>query len=207
MWIVPKNSDTNEKSPPREIRKRNKDNNDIKNVPCNNSALVKSDEIKIVNSKFNRSYTDCKQSFNVPSLWKQHWDNYPSKDIDIRTTKVTEKELGGVSQHIGAYETVTDNGKRIVFRYKAFSAMLPREAKVIYIIIEVVVANDSAMVQTKEAISHTQVVGCPIVIAINKIDKPQANPERTKEDLASYNSLVEDKRPGPRSDKKHMKIK
>ena len=126
-----------------------------------------------------------------------HVDHGKTSLLDyIRTTKVTAKEVGGITQHIGAYDIVTDSGKTIVFLdtpgHEAFTAMRTRGAKVTDIIIIVVAADDGVMVQTKEAISHAQVAGCPIIIAINKIDKSQANPEKVKEALANQNILVED---------------
>ncbi|MBX9889886.1 MAG: translation initiation factor IF-2 [Amoebophilaceae bacterium] len=126
-----------------------------------------------------------------------HVDHGKTSLLDyIRTTKVTAKEAGGITQHIGAYDIVTDSGKTVVFLdtpgHEAFTAMRTRGAKVTDIIIIVVAADDGVMVQTKEAISHAQVAGCPIIIAINKIDKPQANPEKVKEALANQNILVED---------------
>ncbi len=126
-----------------------------------------------------------------------HVDHGKTSLLDyIRTTKVTAKEAGGITQHIGAYDIITDENKRIVFLdtpgHEAFTAMRTRGAQVTDIIVIVVAADDSIMTQTKESISHAQVAGCPIIIAINKIDKPQANPEKVKEDLANVNILVED---------------
>lgn len=126
-----------------------------------------------------------------------HVDHGKTSLLDyIRTTKVTAKEAGGITQHIGAYDMITDQNKKIVFLdtpgHEAFTAMRTRGAQVTDIIVIVVAADDSIMPQTKESISHAQVAGCPIIIAINKIDKPQANPEKVKEDLANLNILVED---------------
>lgn len=126
-----------------------------------------------------------------------HVDHGKTSLLDyIRTTKVTAKEAGGITQHIGAYDITTDQNKKIVFLdtpgHEAFTAMRTRGAQITDIIVIVVAADDSIMTQTKESISHAQVAGCPIIIAINKIDKPQANPEKVKEDLASLNILVED---------------
>ncbi|WP_243517421.1 MULTISPECIES: translation initiation factor IF-2 [unclassified Candidatus Cardinium] len=126
-----------------------------------------------------------------------HVDHGKTSLLDyIRTTKVTAKEAGGITQHIGAYDILTDQNKKIVFLdtpgHEAFTAMRTRGAQITDIIVIVVAADDSIMNQTKESISHAQVAGCPIIIAINKIDKPQANPEKVKEDLANLNILVED---------------
>ncbi|CAH2559694.1 translation initiation factor IF-2 [Cardinium endosymbiont of Oedothorax gibbosus] len=126
-----------------------------------------------------------------------HVDHGKTSLLDcIRTTKVTAKEAGGITQHIGAYDIMTDQNKKIVFLdtpgHEAFTAMRTRGAQVTDIIVIVVAADDSIMPQTKESISHAQVAGCPIIIAINKIDTPRANPEKVKEDLAHLNILVED---------------
>lgn len=126
-----------------------------------------------------------------------HVDHGKTSLLDyIRATKIIAKEAGGITQHIGAYDVFTKDGKKIVFLdtpgHEAFTAMRTRGAKLTDIIIIVIAADDSVMPQTREAISHAQIAGCPIIIAINKIDKPQANPEKVKQDLANDNILVED---------------
>ncbi|WP_436518040.1 translation initiation factor IF-2 [Ekhidna sp. To15] len=126
-----------------------------------------------------------------------HVDHGKTSLLDyIRDSKVTEGEAGGITQHIGAYDVMTESGKRVAFLdtpgHEAFTAMRARGAKITDVAIIVVAADDSVMPQTKEAINHAQVAGVPIVIAINKVDKPNANPDKIKEDLSQINILVED---------------
>ncbi len=126
-----------------------------------------------------------------------HVDHGKTSLLDyIRKTKVTASEAGGITQHIGAYNVVTNNGSKIAFLdtpgHEAFTAMRARGAKLTDIAIIVVAADDDVMPQTKEAINHAQVAGVPIIIAINKIDKPTANPEKIRESLAKINILVEE---------------
>jgi len=114
----------------------------------------------------------------------------------IRKANVVAGEAGGITQHIGAYEVYRDNGKKITFLdtpgHEAFTAMRARGAKVTDVAIIVIAADDEVMPQTKEAINHAQAAGVPIVFAFNKIDKPTANADRLREQLANMNILVED---------------
>jgi translation initiation factor IF-2 len=114
----------------------------------------------------------------------------------IRKANVIAGEAGGITQHIGAYEVTTESGRKITFLdtpgHEAFTAMRARGAKITDISIIVIAADDSVMPQTVEAINHAQAAGVPIVFAINKVDKPTANPEKIREQLANMNILVED---------------
>ena len=126
-----------------------------------------------------------------------HVDHGKTSLLDyIRKTNIVSGEAGGITQHIGAYSVSTEGGKKITFLdtpgHEAFTAMRARGAKITDIVIIVVAADDSVMPQTREAINHAQVAGVPIVIAINKVDKPGANPDKIKEELANINILVED---------------
>jgi translation initiation factor IF-2 len=126
-----------------------------------------------------------------------HVDHGKTSLLDyIRKSKVVQGEAGGITQHIGAYNVLTESGKKITFLdtpgHEAFTAMRARGAKLTDIVIIVVAADDNVMPQTKEAINHAQVAGVPIIIAINKIDKPSANPDKIKEELSKENILVED---------------
>ncbi|MFZ2906879.1 MAG: translation initiation factor IF-2 [Cyclobacteriaceae bacterium] len=126
-----------------------------------------------------------------------HVDHGKTSLLDyIRKTKVQASEAGGITQHIGAYSVTTQSGNKIAFLdtpgHEAFTAMRARGAKLTDIAIIVVAADDDVMPQTKEAINHAQVAGVPIIIAINKIDKPGANPEKVRDSLSKINILVEE---------------
>lgn len=126
-----------------------------------------------------------------------HVDHGKTSLLDyIRKENVIAGESGGITQHIGAYGVTLDNGQKIAFLdtpgHEAFTAMRARGAQVTDIAIIVIAADDDIMPQTKEAISHAQAAGVPIIFAINKIDKPNANPDKVKERLAGMNLLVED---------------
>ncbi|MBN1108173.1 MAG: translation initiation factor IF-2 [Bacteroidales bacterium] len=126
-----------------------------------------------------------------------HVDHGKTKLLDyIRNTNVIAGEAGGITQHIGAYGVILNDGRQITFLdtpgHEAFTAMRARGAQITDIAIIVVAADDGVMPQTVEAINHASAAGVPIVFAINKIDKPTANPEKIKEALANMNYLVED---------------
>ncbi len=126
-----------------------------------------------------------------------HVDHGKTSLLDyIRKENVIAGESGGITQHIGAYSVMLDSGQRITFLdtpgHEAFTAMRARGAQVTDIAIIVIAADDDIMPQTKEAISHAQAANVPIVFAINKIDRPTANPDKIKEGLAGMNLLVED---------------
>mgnify|MGYP000005734297 CR=1 FL=1 len=126
-----------------------------------------------------------------------HVDHGKTSLLDyIRNTKVTASEAGGITQHIGAYDVTTKSGNKIAFLdtpgHEAFTAMRARGAKITDVAIIVVAADDDVMPQTKEAINHALVAGVPIVIAINKVDKPTANPDKIRESLSKINILVEE---------------
>jgi translation initiation factor IF-2 len=126
-----------------------------------------------------------------------HVDHGKTSLLDyIRKENVIAGESGGITQHIGAYAVTLDNGQKITFLdtpgHEAFTAMRARGAQVTDIAIIVAAADDDIMPQTKEAISHAQAAGVPMIFAINKVDKPAANPEKIKEQLAGMNLLVED---------------
>ena len=126
-----------------------------------------------------------------------HVDHGKTSLLDyIRKENVIAGESGGITQHIGAYSVTLENGQRLTFLdtpgHEAFTAMRARGTQVTDIVIIVIAADDNIMPQTKEAIAHAQAAGVPIIFAINKVDRPEANPEKIKEGLAGMNLLVED---------------
>jgi len=126
-----------------------------------------------------------------------HVDHGKTSLLDyIRKTNVIAGESGGITQHIGAYNVKLESGERITFLdtpgHEAFTAMRARGAQITDIVIIVVAADDDVMPQTKEAIAHAQAAGVPMIIAINKVDKPNANPDKIREQLSAMNILVEE---------------
>lgn len=126
-----------------------------------------------------------------------HVDHGKTSLLDyIRNANIAEGEAGGITQHIGAYSVKRPDGRRLTFLdtpgHEAFTAMRARGAQVTDVAIIIVAADDDVMPQTKEAISHAQAAGVPMIFAINKIDKPGANPDKIKEQLSNMNILVED---------------
>ena len=124
-----------------------------------------------------------------------HVDHGKSSILEaIKDLKITEKEAGGITQHVGAYE-VEHQDKKITFidtpGHEAFSAIRSRGAKVADIAVLVIAADDGVKPQTKEAISHIKKAGIPFIVALNKIDKPTADPEKVKRELAQQDVLVE----------------
>ena len=126
-----------------------------------------------------------------------HVDHGKTSLLDyIRKTNVIAGEAGGITQHIGAYHVQLEDGRKITFLdtpgHEAFTAMRARGTQVTDVAIIIIAADDAVMPTTKEAIAHAQAANVPMVFAINKIDKPGANPDRVREELAAMNLLVED---------------
>lgn len=162
-------------------------------------------EVEFVSAELQDALAEYEEDANPEDLVERapivtvmgHVDHGKTLLLDyIRKANVVAGEAGGITQHIGAYEVYRDNGKKITFLdtpgHEAFTAMRARGAKVTDVAIIVIAADDEVMPQTKEAINHAQAAGVPIVFAFNKIDKPTANADRLREQLANMNILVED---------------
>lgn len=160
------------------------------------TEFVSSDVIEAIGDEEPDSEEDLESRAPIVTVMG-HVDHGKTSLLDyIRKTNVIAGEAGGITQHIGAYNVKLDNGQRITFLdtpgHEAFTAMRARGAKVTDIAIIIVAADDSVMPQTVEAINHASAAGVPIVFAINKVDKPSANPDKIKETLANMNYLVEE---------------